>query len=54
MKSSVAEDKAVQLQTLMQNVMSRIESENGRMSIDIKALVAINKYCAKAINLVNA
>ena len=51
MKSGT-EDKGIKLQALMEQVMSKIESENGRMIIDIKALLAINQYCAKATALV--
>ena len=45
-------DKAVQLQALMEQVMSSIESENGILNLDAKALMAINQYCGKAVALV--
>jgi hypothetical protein len=37
----------------MELTMSRIQSQEGRMVIDIKSLLAINQYCAKAMALIN-
>lgn len=45
-------NKVEVLQKLMEDTMSKIESEEGRMNLDIKSLVAINQYCAKAYSLV--
>jgi len=50
--SYISVDKVEELQKLMELTMSKIESEEGRMNLDIKSLVAINQYCTKAFSLV--